>query len=205
MEPIYTFNGKDITLNVCIQIRGVVNELQKRLNISFPDAMLLFYRSETYKMLQQTENAFWAESVEYIADRYFEEMEKKDDSCNRTGGETMPEMVHNIVYKFAQQIREIYGDSLKKVVVYGSYARGDYQKNSDIDIMILVDANDTEIKQRFNSVCDLAFDYELEYGIVISPLVKNEEHFMKWSETLPFYRNVKQEGVTVDELWRKCS
>ena len=55
MEPIYTFNGKDITLNVCIQIRGVVNELQKRLNISFPDAMLLFYRSETYKVLQQIE------------------------------------------------------------------------------------------------------------------------------------------------------
>ena len=84
MEPIYTFNGKDITLNVCIQIRGVVNELQKRLNISFPDAMLFFYRSETYKVLQQTENAFWAESVEYIADRYFDEMEKNDGSCNIT-------------------------------------------------------------------------------------------------------------------------
>lgn len=112
----------------------------------------------------------------------------------------MPETVHNIVYRFAKQIREIYGDSLKKVVVYGSYARGDYQNNSDIDIMILVDANEAEINKKFNSVCDLAFDYELEYGIVISPLVKNEEHFMKWSETLPFYRNVKQEGVTIDEL-----
>ena len=92
------------------------------------------------------------------------------------------------------------GDELKKVVVYGSYARGDYQKNSDVDIMILVDADDYEIKKRFNLVCDLAFDYELEYGVVISPLVKNEEHFKKWSETLPFYRNVKQEGVTVDAI-----
>lgn len=112
----------------------------------------------------------------------------------------MPETVHEIVYKFAEQIREIYVDSLKKVVVYGSYARGDYQRNSDIDIMILVDASDTEIKEKFNCVCDLAFDYELEYGVVISPLVKNEEHFMKWSETLPFYRNVRQEGVTVSEV-----
>lgn len=39
----------------------------------------------------------------------------------------MPERIHDIVYKFAQQIRSIFGDSLKKVVVYGSYARGDYQ------------------------------------------------------------------------------
>ena len=59
-EAIYTFNGKDITLNVCIQIRAVVDELQKRLNVSFEDAMLMFYRSETYKTLQETENAFWA-------------------------------------------------------------------------------------------------------------------------------------------------
>ena len=112
----------------------------------------------------------------------------------------MPDMIHNIVYQFAKQLREIYGDELKKVVVYGSYARGDYQKNSDVDIMILVDADDYEIKKRFNLVCDLAFDYELEYGVVISPLFKNEEHFKKWSETLPFYRNVKQEGVTVDAI-----
>ena len=103
----------------------------------------------------------------------------------------MPDMIHNIVYQFAKQLREIYGDELKKVVVYGS---------SDVDIMILVDADDYEIKKRFNLVCDLAFDYELEYGVVISPLVKNEEHFKKWSETLPFYRNVKQEGVTVDAI-----
>ena len=80
----------------------------------------------------------------------------------------MPDMIHNIVYQFAKQLREIYGDELKKVVVYGSYARGDYQKNSDVDIMILVDADDYEIKKRFNLVCDLAFDYELEYGVVIS-------------------------------------
>ena len=59
----------------------------------------------------------------------------------------MPDMIHNIVYQFAKQLREIYGDELKKVVVYGSYARGDYQKNSDVDIMILVDADDYEIKK----------------------------------------------------------
>ena len=56
MEAIYTFNGKDITMNVCLQIRAVVNIIQEQLNLSFEDAMLEFYRSETYKTLQQTEN-----------------------------------------------------------------------------------------------------------------------------------------------------
>ena len=75
-EPIYTFQRKDITMNVCIQIRAVVDILQEKLKISFEEAILRFYRSNTYKTLQETENALWAESAEYIADRYFEEESK---------------------------------------------------------------------------------------------------------------------------------
>ena len=45
MEAIYTFNGKDITMIVCLQIRAVVNIIQEQLNLSFEDAMLEFYRS----------------------------------------------------------------------------------------------------------------------------------------------------------------
>ena len=72
-EAIYTFQGKDITMNVCIQIRAVVNILQEKLSISFEEAMMLFYHSKTYKTLQQTENALWAEAAVYIADSYFAE------------------------------------------------------------------------------------------------------------------------------------
>ena len=59
METIYTFNGKDITMNICV--------------LPFEEATGLFYNSQTYKTLQNTENALWAESPEYIADQYFAE------------------------------------------------------------------------------------------------------------------------------------
>ena len=72
-EEIYTFQGKDITMNICIQIRAVVDILQQKLKISFEEAVTRFYYSETYKVLQETENTLWAESAEYIADRYFAE------------------------------------------------------------------------------------------------------------------------------------
>ena len=48
-EKIYSFNGKDITMNVCIQIRDVVKLLQEHFQISFEEAVLRFYKSETYK------------------------------------------------------------------------------------------------------------------------------------------------------------
>ena len=68
-EKIYSFNGKDITMNVCIQIRDVIKLLQQHFHITFEEAVLRFYKSETYKTLQETENG----SAEYIADRYYEE------------------------------------------------------------------------------------------------------------------------------------
>ncbi len=72
-DVIYTFNGNDITMNVCIQIRAVIDILQERLNIDFIEAINYFYSSETYRTLQDTQNGLWAESAEYIADRYMEE------------------------------------------------------------------------------------------------------------------------------------
>lgn len=72
-DVIYTFNGKDITMNVCIQLRAVIDVLQERLNIDFIEAIGLFYDSDTYEILQNVENGLWAESPEYIADRFMEE------------------------------------------------------------------------------------------------------------------------------------
>lgn len=73
-EGKYMFNGKDITLNICIQIRDVIRIIMNETGLSFPDSAAVFYNSKTYKALQRTENTLWAESAEYIADRYFEEV-----------------------------------------------------------------------------------------------------------------------------------
>ena len=67
-EIIYTFNGKDITMNVFIQIRAVIDIIQEKKNIDFVEALDMFYNSKTYMTLRNTENGLWAESAEYIAD-----------------------------------------------------------------------------------------------------------------------------------------
>ena len=72
MSEIYTCNGKDITMNVFIQIRAVVDIIKEARKIDFIEALGQFYHSNTYKTLQNTENGLWAESPEYIADCFFE-------------------------------------------------------------------------------------------------------------------------------------
>ena len=111
----------------------------------------------------------------------------------------MPKRIEDIVYRFAQMMKLIFGSNLDKVIVYGSYARGNYRKNSDVDVMILVDLPENEIKKMENTVYDVAFDIEMETGVDISPVIKSRQQFEYWVDTLPYYRNVREEGVTVFE------
>ena len=105
---------------------------------------------------------------------------------------------HDILLEFTGQVKRILGKNLKKVILYGSYARGDYRENSDIDIMILTTLTDEEIRKTKTSIYDLAFDFQMEYGVDISVVIKNEEHFNYWLGALPFYDNVQKEGVVLN-------
>lgn len=109
----------------------------------------------------------------------------------------MPDSILSIINEFKDIVKHCIRDELSAVIVYGSYARGDYHNGSDIDIMILVDTEDEKIKKYEDEIYDRAFDLELKYGIVISPIIKNRQFFEYWSDTLPFYRNIKKEGVKV--------
>lgn len=109
----------------------------------------------------------------------------------------MHQHLNEILKKYADDVRGLYGDGLKAIILYGSYARGDFSPNSDIDIMILVDLTDEEIKKRGCFLSDMTFDYNFDHDLEIMPIVKNLEHFNKWARAYPFYHNVKKEGVAL--------
>ena len=107
----------------------------------------------------------------------------------------MPVHISDIMHEFAKNVRKLLGDSLDIVIVYGSYARGDYSEFSDIDVMLLVSLEEEEIKRISDQVSDLAFDFMMKYGVDISPIITNTDHFNYWADNLPYYRNVRDEGV----------
>ena len=107
----------------------------------------------------------------------------------------MPITTRNLLDQYTEILQKIYGKHLKKVILYGSYARGDYRDDSDIDIMILVDSTEDTIKQKGRMVSDITFDFNLDHDIMIMPIVKNVNHFQYWLPADPFYKNVKNDGV----------
>ena len=68
-------------------------------------------------------------------------------------------------------------------------------ENSDIDIMILLDLDEMLIKNYRHELSGITYDFNMDYDIDIKPIAKSREHFEKWEETYPFYKNVKSEGV----------
>lgn len=115
----------------------------------------------------------------------------------------IPNNINNIIQYFVKGVNEILGNRVKKVILYGSYARGDFQKSSDIDIMILTDLEDEELIQYRDKIWDFAYDVEFEnnFDITLSPLVKNIDKFNYWLNAMPFYMNVQKEGVVLSEQY----
>ncbi len=78
---------------------------------------------------------------------------------------------------------------------------GDFNKSSDIDIMILTDLTDDEISEYRDKIVEYAYDIEWDnnFDIMLSPLLKNIDKFNYWLEAMPFYMNVQKEGVILSE------
>ena len=79
--------------------------------------------------------------------------------------------------------------------MYGSYARGEQTKGSDLDVMVLLDMEKGRIKKYSEQVLDLSVDLTTRYGVVVSIQEHNIDFFNNWVDTLPFFSNVDREGV----------
>ena len=106
--------------------------------------------------------------------------------------------IEKVLEDFVNGVYSILGDRVKKMILYGSYARGDYNNQSDIDIMILTDLTDDEIVEYRKQISEFAFDIELENNILFSTSVKNIDKFNYWLDVQPFYQNIQKEGVILN-------
>lgn len=89
----------------------------------------------------------------------------------------------------------IYSNKLGDVYLYGSYARGDYDNESDVDILVTADLEEPEKGQYFEKIAILSSRLSLKYGLTVSVSVKSKVQFWRYAESLPFYKNVLKEGI----------
>ena len=104
-------------------------------------------------------------------------------------------VLDEITSKVVSAAKESLGGKLDKVILYGSYARGDYDEESDIDIMVLADIPRDDACRADNILNKLANDLGYEHDILVSLFIKDCETFYKYLSVEPFYINVMKDGV----------
>lgn len=103
----------------------------------------------------------------------------------------------NILRDVKHEIRQLLGDKLKALILYGSYARNEQDPESDIDIMILVDDSEDGLRDFRYSIADVMGELTIKYGKLISLAEVTYNRFVDFLEVLPFYKNINEEGVEI--------
>lgn len=102
-----------------------------------------------------------------------------------------------ILTELSDMLQKVYQDRLKAVILYGSVARGTATDESDVDIMVLIDGTDQELRTFEDKLSDVSTDISIKYFKVFSIIDVSYQEYMTWMKISPFYRNVSEEGVVL--------
>lgn len=96
-----------------------------------------------------------------------------------------------------REYRKVYGDAIDKILLFGSYARGEEDSESDIDYVAIVRGDRVELQKQLKEIWDSSAEIGLENDIVVSPTVIPYDEFMRYKDVLPYYRNISKEGQVI--------
>ena len=105
--------------------------------------------------------------------------------------------IQEIVGALREGVKQIFQRDQIDAILFGSYARGDADAGSDIDVLLLLDVPRQVISEKNWQVGDLAADLLMEYGVVVAPIVESRSYFDSNAGLLPFYQSIRAEGVKV--------
>jgi len=105
-----------------------------------------------------------------------------------------PERIHDLMGEMKEHIARMYSQRLIGVYLYGSYARGEGEMGSDVDVLIVLDRIDSYAAE-IDRTGEIASDLSLKYGFSISRVFVEREN---WQEgDTPFLRRVQQEAIEI--------
>ena len=103
----------------------------------------------------------------------------------------MQSHVQNLLSELKKELARIYGEQLKGVYLYGSYAREDNQQGSDVDVMIVL-KDYKRYSDEIKRTSELNAKLSLAYNLSVSRVFMTEERWK--NDDSPFLRNVRTQG-----------
>lgn len=102
-----------------------------------------------------------------------------------------------ILHEVKREIVKIFGNKLRHLILFGSYARDEQDTESDIDIMLLVEESEEELRRNRYLIVDIMAELSMKHDKLISLTQVPYNRYNEYIDVLPFYRNVYEEGVEI--------
>ena len=103
--------------------------------------------------------------------------------------------INAIITELCAGLRPLFPQGSMEAILFGSYARGEADADSDIDVMVLVDSSRQDISKKTWEISSVAAALLLDRGVMVSPIVENRRYFQDNMGLFPFYQNIVREGV----------
>lgn len=104
----------------------------------------------------------------------------------------LPHLVGLAVQDLKRELQELYGHRLKSVMLYGSYARGDFHDASDIDVLVVL-SGAVNTSDEISRISFLASEVCLRHNVLISILPVSQGWIV--AHPGPFSENIRREAV----------
>jgi len=99
-----------------------------------------------------------------------------------------------ILQQFKTDLQKLYGDRFEKLILYGSYARGNNHELSDIDLLMVL----TDMKSPYSEISvtsELTYSIYENYELYLSLVPTTHDRYEK--KEVPLYKNIQREGVVI--------
>ncbi len=102
--------------------------------------------------------------------------------------------VRTTLADYRAHLQKVYGPRLAGLILFGSQARGDAARDSDIDVMIIL-SGPLDQWEEIQRTSRMTAELSLKYDTVISRIFSTPEQAK--ADTSPFHENIRREGVLV--------
>lgn len=100
-----------------------------------------------------------------------------------------------ILNQIAKKAKSDLSNFFLSLILYGSYARGDYDTESDINILILTTLEPEQNKTLSAYFLDFLLEIDLKYDVVTSVLFVDYLTYSEYKAVYPLFRTIQAEGV----------